>query len=109
MPQDLQNKIENHLTQDEEMRKEWDDLKSKAFWIFVGSIGILVGYGIWVGTMQTKQEQLRLDVDRSMAIARDSESRIGSLEVNNSGIQARLTSIDVTLQEIKVAIRQLNY
>lgn len=117
MPEDpLKKEIQDHLASFPErrkdyaeMREEWDDLKSKAFWICVGSLGVLIGYGVWVGTMQTKQEQLRLDLDRSVTIAREAEERLGSLEVNNSGIQARLTSIDATLQEIKVAIRQLNY
>ena len=114
MPHELRKEIENHLAtfperrkDAEEMRKEWNEYKNKAMWILIGFVGSILGIGVWVGTMQTTVDSItgheRDDAERFIQI----EARINALEVTNGEIRARLTSIDATLQEIKVAIKNI--
>jgi hypothetical protein len=114
MPKDLKKEIENHLATwpDRhndflEMKKEWEEFKSKALWTMVTFIGSILIIGIWVGTMNSRLEQAQNDVAKSLSHHDDYEKRIGSLEINNSEIRTRLTAIEVTLQEIKTAIIRL--
>jgi wobble nucleotide-excising tRNase len=107
MPQELQKEIENHLAtfpdrhrELEEMRKEWREFNTRATWILVGFLGSLLAIGVWVGTMETKVETMGDSV-------KDNDKRLNALEVNNGEIKSRLTSIEVTLQEIKTAIIRL--
>lgn len=114
MPHELKKEIENHLAtapefrkEVEEMRREWNEYKSKAMWILLGFSGSLIAIGIWVGTIQTTiksiSEHESADATRFLTV----ESRLNSAEVNNAGVLARLASIEVTLQEIKVAIKSI--
>jgi len=121
MPKDLKKQIENHLaTWPErhndvlEMRQEWkefkkDDaaLRQKAFWVLIGFTGTFIAIGIWVGNMQSEMGSLNEAVKDAASHHDSYDSRIGALEINNGEIRTRLTSIEVTLQEIKTAIIRL--
>jgi hypothetical protein len=114
MSDELIKHIENHLATFPErhndyleMKAEWQEFKRKALYILVSFLGVVVAYGVWVGTIQSNNDEFEKTDIQTKAEIKVIESRINSLEVNNSEIRARLTSIDLALQEIKAAIRQL--
>lgn len=114
MPHELQREIENHLASFperykdvEQMQNEWNEFKSKSFWTLVGFITAIIGVAIWVGTISTRIENIDKSHLKSETINEQIEKRINFLEINNGEIKTRLTSIDATLQEIKIAIRQI--
>lgn len=114
MPAPLQKEIESHLASFperykdvEEMRREWAEFKSRVFWLIVSSIGIIVTYGVWIGTVQTNQAQMQSQMAEFNDNQKISETRITTLEINNGEIKTRLSSIDATLQEIKLAIKNI--
>jgi septal ring factor EnvC (AmiA/AmiB activator) len=114
MPEQLKEQIETHLhtfperaKELDEMKKEWKEFKARFFWAMVAFISFAVGYGVWVGSIQTDHTHLTQELDRAEAKTNSFETRITSLEVNNGEIRSRLTSIEVTLQEIKAAIIKL--
>ena len=114
MPHELQKEIENHLATFperhkyvEEMREEWKSFKNKALIILIGLSGSLIGIGIWVGTIQTNIESVTLHDSEDKARFAQLEQKVTATEISNAGINARLASIESTLQEIKVIIKQI--
>ena len=114
MPNDLLKEVEHHIAtypdhrQDViEMQKEWADYKAKAFWVLLGFSGSILAIGVWVGTMQSSIEEVTKDHIDYQEQNQQIETRLGLLEVTNGEIKARLTSIDLILQEIKLSINQL--
>lgn len=110
----LQKEIENHLATfpdrhkyTEEMRGEWKELKSKLLWIILGFSSSLIAIGIWVGTIQTNIESITNHDNEDKVRFVQLEQKVTATEINNAGINARLMSIETTLQEIKVAIKQI--
>ena len=115
MTDELTQRIEHHLSgwesrqkEVEEMKREWHEFKSRALTILIGTLFALVGYGIWVGNIQSQtkynERQLQTQEEKHILI----EQRLGNVEVVNSEVKARLQSIDATLQEIKVAIKNID-
>lgn len=96
-----------HVREIDEMKKEWKEFKTWFFWAMISFTTFAVGYGIWVGTIQSEFAHLTDEVDKNTASQEVAETRLNNLEVNNSEIKSRLTSIEVTLQEIKTAIIKL--
>ncbi len=90
-----------------EIEKEWKELKSKAFWVLLGFSGSILAIGIWVGTVQSDMRTLQKDLVESTEHHERYEVRLNALEINNAGVLARLASIDLALQEIKVAIKNI--
>lgn len=114
MPNELLKDLEHHLAtypdhyQDVvEMKKEWSEYKSRAFWVLLGFSGSILSIGIWVGAMQTNIDNVNKDHVDFETQTHQIEARLGLLEVTNGEIKARLTSIDLMLQEIKLSINQL--
>jgi hypothetical protein len=114
MPHELQKEIEQHLAtcpervKDlQEMQNEWKEYKNKAMWVLLGFSGSILAIGVWVGTMQTTLESVTSHEGEDKARFLQVEARLNSAEVNNAGVLARLASIEVTLQEIKVAVKSL--
>ena len=112
MPHELQKEIEIHLATYPERRKdvtemqgEWREFKQKAFWAMATFICSILGVGIWVGTIQSNIQNIQHNANKAVVVSEQLDKRLQSLEVNNGEIKARLTSIDVTLQEIKLSIR----
>ncbi len=114
MPIELQKEIENHLATFPErhedyleMKKEWKEMKGKVMFVLIGFVSSLLGIGMWVGAMQTNITTiLEHDKDQSEQYGYI-EKRVNSLEITNSEIRARLSSIDLALQEIKIAIKNI--
>ena len=90
-----------------ELRHQWDELKSRAFYILLGSITVFVAYGVWVGTVQTQVSSLTEDVNGAKEERANMIQRLGALEVSNGRVETTLASIQLTLQEIKIAIKQI--
>ncbi len=114
MPNELLKEVEHHIAtypdhrQDVlEMQKEWAEYKTKAFWVLLGFSGSILTIGIWVGTMQSNIDNITKDHVAIDDQAHQMEARLNMLEVTNGEVKARLTSIDLILQEIKLSINQL--
>lgn len=121
MPHELQKEIENHLATFperhkyvEEMRKEWkefkereDERKNKILYVIIGFAVTLISIGIWVGTIDTNIESITDHDNEDKARFAQLEQKVTAAEINNAGISARLASIESTLQEIKVIIKQI--
>lgn len=121
MPHELQKEIENHLATFpernkyvEEMKKEWkefkdreDERKNKTLYVIVGFAVALISIGIWVGTIQTNIESVTNHDAEDKARFIQLEQKVTQTEISNAGINARLASIETTLQEIKVIIKQI--
>ncbi len=90
----------------QELRREWEQWKSRTFWFLVASIGAFVGYGIWIGTMQTRVE----NAERNVAENKASISRlVDSQNVANismASVLAKLSGIETTLSEIKATLKR---
>jgi len=116
MPHELTRQIEDHLAtfperrkDVEEMRSEWKEFKTRAFWAMTSFIGAILGIGIWVGTIQTNIGHINELASKASVQAENTDKRLNALEVTNGEIRTKLNSIEATLQEIKVSIRQLSY
>ena len=121
MPHELQKEIENHLATFperhkyvEEMRNEWrefkereDERKNKILYVIIGFAGALIAIGIWVGTIQTNIESIANHDAEDKTRFAQLEQKVNASEVSTASILARLSSIDVALQEIKIAIKQI--
>jgi uncharacterized protein YceH (UPF0502 family) len=114
MPKDLKKEIENHLATFPErhadvieMKKEWEEFKSRFFWAIIGSAGLFVAIGVWVGTIQSAHFHIEEEIKREENSHTLLESRVGTLEINNSEIRARLASIETILLEIKADLVKL--
>ena len=117
----LQKEIENHLATFperhryvEEMRSEWkefkereDDRKNKILYLIIGFAVALISIGVWVGTIQTNIESITNHDSEDKARFAQLEQKVTATEITNAGISARLASIEATLQEIKLAIKQI--
>lgn len=90
-----------------ELQKEWRELKNRAFWILVTGLFTVIGYGMWIGTIDTKVERNQQDISENKVRLNNDEARINAIEITNSSTNARLSSIDAVLQEIKLAIKQI--
>ena len=98
----------------EEMRNEWkefkereDERKNKVLYIVIGFAVALISIGIWVGTIQTNIESITNHDSEDKARFAQLEQKVTATEITNAGISARLASIEATLQEIKLAIKQI--
>lgn len=116
MPHQLQKEIENHLATFPErhndvleMRKEWAEYKTKAFWVLLGFVASILAIGVWVGTIQTNIQHITEVANKASTQADETVKRINALEITNGEIRTKLSGIEATLEEIKLAIRQLNY
>lgn len=123
MPHELQKEIENHLVtfperrkDVEEMRREWNEYKTKTFWVLVGFIGAILSIGVWVGTIQSNIEHLNEITTKTTQQVEESTRRITALEITNGEIRSTLVGIETTLQELKqgqvqlsTLVRGLNY
>lgn len=98
----------------EEMRQEWkefkereDERKNKILYVIIGFAGALISIGVWVGTIQTNIESVTTHDSEDKARFAQLEQKVTATEISNAGINARLASIESTLQEIKLAIKQI--
>lgn len=88
-----------------ELKKEWVEFKALARNIFIGGAVCFFSYGVWVGIIQTRQIRNIEDVAYNTRQVESLGNRIGAVEVNNGEVKAKLTNIEITLQEIKAAIK----
>lgn len=114
MNKELQKQVELHLAtfperhhDTLEMRKEWQEFKSKALWIMVGFVASVLAVGVWVGTIQSNIDEINADHSKLDVRYSAIEQRLGILEVNNGEIRTRLAAIEASLLEIKASILQI--
>ena len=68
---------------------------------FIGSIGMLVGIGIWVGTIQTKVSSLEKTSEHNGVLIEGVISAGNDLKVSIAKLETHLVNIQITLEEIK--------
>jgi hypothetical protein len=90
-----------------EMKDEWNSFKTRFFWAVIGSAGMFIGIGMWVGTIQSAHFHIEEEIKREESAHALMEKRVGSLEINNGEIKARLASIEAILLEIKTELVKL--
>jgi hypothetical protein len=74
-----------------EMKTEWAQLKTRALYALVTSLTVAVGYGVWVGTIQSRLD----DGERTHE------------ELSLASIKTELANINTTLLEIKSSLKRL--
>jgi hypothetical protein len=95
-----------------EMQKEWAEEKEnrrkdsmKIVWGLIASLGIFVGYGVWIGSTNSEIVHTKEDVSRLSASVTALSISDTSTQATLAGIKQQLTGIEVTLQEIKIKLR----
>jgi hypothetical protein len=88
-----------------ELKEEWAEFKAMARNIFIAGAVCYFSYGVWVGIIQTRQIRNIDDVALNTRQIETLSNRINAVEVNNGEVKAKLTNIEVTLQEIKAAVK----
>lgn len=89
-----------------EMKREWDVFKNRALTILVGSSMALVGYGVWIGTIQSFVTEHSRWVDRMEAKVSEIDKRQQTADVTSAEIKTKLIGIEATLIEIKKAVEK---
>ena len=69
------------------------------------SVGALIIIGIWVGTIQSRQLRNIDDISNVVSKYESIDSRVQQNDVAAAEVRAKLVSIEVTLQEIKAAVK----
>lgn len=69
------------------------------------SVGALITIGIWVGTIQSRQLRNIDDISNVVSKYEIIDSRVQQNDVAAAEVRAKLVSIEVTLQEIKAAVK----
>jgi len=90
-----------------EMREDWEEFRRKFLWTIIGSVGAFIALGVWVGTIQTDHGHFEEEINEHKEQYVSVERRLGTLEVTNSDIKARLSSIEAILLEIKTELVKL--
>lgn len=88
-----------------EMRDEWADTKK-----FVRGVALVVGlallgYGVWVGTIETRIDDYGSRISNGEKVYDDLRTKVQSAEVSAAEIKTKLTNIELTLIEIKQALK----
>lgn len=89
----------------EDFQKEWSSAKGKAFNVLFGLLVVFVGYGVWVGTIQTRlssieNQQIQIDMKVEEISRRQQLSDITGAE-----IKTKLINIEASLLEIKNTLK----
>lgn len=98
----LHEALKNELA---ELKKEWDEMKSRIFVLFLGSAAVLVGYGVWVGTIQSFMNEHSRWAEKIDVRIVDMDKRQQISDVNAAEIKTKLIGIETTLIEIKQALK----
>lgn len=89
-----------------ELKAEWLDFKRVSRNILIGALVPVVGYGVWVGTIQSKINEFTRYVEVDQKMNEDIRGKIQSTEISNADIRARLINIESTLLEIKQGLKK---
>lgn len=85
----------------EEMKREWREFKTRALIILLGAIVAMVGYGVWVGTINTNSQSNSHQIELIQVHIAEVDRRQQSADVTSAEIRTKLISIEATLVEIK--------
>jgi len=114
MTSDFERELEKHLDSFPErwkvvaeMREDWEEFRKKFLWTIVGSVGAFIAMGVWIGTIQSEHTHYEEEINEHKDQYTQVEQRLGTLEVNNSDIKARLANIEAILLEIKTELVKL--
>lgn len=88
-----------------EMRDEWSDTKKFVRNVALAVGGVLLGYGVWVGTIETRIDDFGSRISNGEKVSEDLRGKVQSAEVSTAEIKTKLTNIELTLTEIKQALK----
>lgn len=91
-----------------EMRNEWREFKGRALSILLGGLVVMVGYGVWVGTIQSSIKNNEVLVAAQVLRVAEIERRQQTTDITNAEIKAKLVNIELGLVDIKESIKTLN-
>ena len=105
-PSDETIRMHNEVSREVmELKNEWVTFKSRALKILLGSSAVLVGYGMWVGTIQSFVTEHGKWADRMEIRVVEIDRRQQSADVTNAEIKTKLVGIEASLVEIKNALK----
>lgn len=87
------------------MRDEWKEVKNKAIGWLVTALFVVVGYGIWVGSIQTTMTENRRISDRMILQIDDVNKKQQATDITAAEIRTKLSGIEASLIEIKQALK----
>lgn len=88
----------------QELKNEWKDFKKMARNLLVATLTISVGYGIWIGSMQTRVDTLAEQSRQASAERAALSIRVQGNDVSTVEVKTRLANIEAVLIEIRQAL-----
>lgn len=89
-----------------DMQKAWKQINNRALIALLGSLVVAGGYGIWVGTIQTRLDNGEATHDSLTASVVSIEARQHANDISSTEIRTKLANIELTLVEIKNALKK---
>lgn len=101
------NGVEDGSTQSQlnRLAKDVEKMNSSMAILSKVGIGVLVGVGVWVGTIQTRQLRSMDDINTLTSRVENVQERQQASDIVSAEIKTRLGNIDSTLLEIKAGLR----
>jgi len=99
---EMKSMLSNHI---KEETSELNDLKRTIRNFFLANIGLLVAAGVWIGTIQTRQDRNVEDIESIQNKHDKFDERISKNDITAAEIKAKLSGIEVTLLEIRQSLR----
>lgn len=101
----LSKTISNFAGETMELRNEWRELKNKAFYVLIVAVTVSVGYGVWVGTIQTSVNNQKEAIEKNTILISSIDDQNNSAAVALGKIETRLTNIENSLAEMKKLLK----
>lgn len=89
------------------LEKDIDKVISSNGFLSKLSIGVVIAIGVWVGTIQSRQLRNISDIATNAIKYESVEQRIQKGDVAEAEIRTKLVGIETTLEEIKVAVKNI--
>lgn len=89
----------------EEMIEEWRTFKSRVFVLLIGSLTVMIGYGIWVGTIENRIDNNKDHIAEVSESVEKLSAKQSQSDITSAEIRTKLASIEATLMEIKNSLK----
>ena len=94
-----------HYEEVHNISNDMRSLKTKAIFFLLGLIIAVIGYGIWVGTIQTRVTRNESDLAKITSKIETLVSSNNQSQVQMADINARLKNLEVILIEIREQLK----
>lgn len=86
---------------------DFDDFRKVLRNFFIANISLLIGAGIWVGTIQTQAERNSKDIVEHIRRVELIEDKVNRNDVVQAQIQTKLSGIEAILIELKADLKRI--